>query len=74
VHSHRFRDTLATRLDGDSSGEPPIILGNTAEVIRRHYGKWSKGRQANIDRFMVAHFQKGLAEFPATNVSHKKRP
>ena len=48
------------------------ILGNTAEVVRRHYGKWSKGRQANIDRLMMAHFQTGPATVPVTNVSHEK--
>jgi hypothetical protein len=35
------------------------VLGNTAEVVRRHYGKWSQGRQANIDRLMTAHFETG---------------
>lgn len=35
------------------------ILGTTPEVVRKHYGKWSKGRQDNIDRLMMAHFQTG---------------
>jgi hypothetical protein len=33
------------------------ILGNSPEVVRKHYGKWSKGRQESIDRLMMAHFQ-----------------
>jgi site-specific recombinase XerD len=74
AHSHRFRHTLATRLleGGASFQEVADILGNTAEVVRRYYGKWSKGRQANIDRLMMAHFQTGPATVPVTNVSHEK--
>ena len=48
------------------------ILGNTAEVVREHYGKWSKGRQDNIDRFMMAHFATAPATFPITLQSHEK--
>jgi hypothetical protein len=47
------------------------ILGNTAEVVRKHYGKWSKGRQDNIDRSMMAHFQSATATNPAARQSHE---
>ena len=47
------------------------ILGNSPAVVRKHYGKWSKGRQANIDRLMFAHFE-SLATFPVTKLSHEK--
>jgi len=74
AHSHRFRHTLATRLleGGASFQEVADILGNTAEVVRKHYGKWSKGRQANIDRLMFAHFQTAPVTIPVTPESHEK--
>lgn len=48
--SHRFRHTLATEvLDlGGTFEEAADILGDTATVIRKHYAKWSSGRQARI--------------------------
>jgi integrase len=60
AHAHRYRHTLATRLLGQGAAtfeQVADILGNSPEVVRKHYGKWSKGRQANIDRLMMAHFQ-----------------
>ena len=47
------------------------ILGNSPEVVRKHYGKWSKGRQANIDRLMFEHFRTA-AITPVTPQSHEK--
>jgi integrase len=44
----------------------------TPEVVRRHYGKWSKGRQDNIDRLMMAHFQSAAVTNPVTRESHEK--
>ena len=68
AHAHHYRHTLATRLlsDGATFQEVADILGNTAEIVRRHYGKWSQGRQDNIDRLMIAHF-------PVTPQSHEKK-
>jgi replicative DNA helicase len=48
------------------------ILGNTPDVVRKHYGKWSKGRQDNIDRAMMAHFQTIPVTTPVTLESHEK--
>jgi integrase len=58
AHAHRFRHTLATRLLGNGATYDNVadILGNTAEVVRKHYGKWSKGRQDKIDELMFADF------------------
>jgi len=58
AHAHRFRHTLATRLLGNGATYDNVadILGNTAEVVRNHYGKWSKGRQDKIDELMFADF------------------
>ena len=59
AHAHRYRHTLATRLleGGASFQEVADVLGNTEAVVRKHYGKWSKKRQSNIDRLMIAHFE-----------------
>jgi integrase len=72
AHAHRFRHTLATRLLGNGATYDNVadILGNTADVVRKHYGKWSSGRQDKIDELMFAHFQTA-ATTPVTK-SHTK--
>jgi site-specific recombinase XerD len=54
-HAHRFRHTLATDLlgKGASLEEAADILGNTPEVVRQHYAKWSVARQGRIDDLMM---------------------
>src|ERR1039457_5839881 len=73
AHAHRYRHTLATRLleQGATFEEVADILGNSPAVVRKHYGKWSKGRQANIDRLMFAHFESAGATNPVTKKSHE---
>jgi site-specific recombinase XerD len=73
AHAHRFRHTLATRLleQGATFDEVADILGNSAPVVRKHYGKWSQGRQRKIDRLMFAHFERATTS-PVTNLSHEK--
>ena len=53
AHAHR-RHTLATELlgAGASFEEVAGILGNSPEVVRKHYAKWSTARQARIDNLM----------------------
>jgi site-specific recombinase XerD len=53
--THRFRHTLATRLLGRGAKFEEIadILGNTPEIVRKHYAKWSKPRQDRIDSVMI---------------------
>jgi site-specific recombinase XerD len=48
--SHRFRHTLATEILelGGTFEEAADILGDTEAIIRKHYAKWSAGRQARI--------------------------
>ena len=48
--SHRFRHTLATEVleMGGTFGEAADILGDSEAIIRKHYTKWSSGRQARI--------------------------
>lgn len=74
AHAHRYRHTLATRLLGDGAAFQQVadILGNTAEIVRKHYGKWTKGRQDSIDRLMIAHFQTAPITLPVTRQSHEK--
>jgi len=74
AHAHRYRHTLATRLLGEGATfqEVADILGNTAEVVRKHYGKWSKGRQDKIDGLMLGHFKTAAATIPVTQMSHEK--
>lgn len=74
AHAHRYRHTLATRLleQGATFEQVADILGNSPGVVRKHYGKWSKGRQENIDRLMFAHFQTASVTAPVTNLSHEK--
>jgi site-specific recombinase XerD len=74
AHAHRYRHTLATRLleRGATFEQVADILGNSPAVVRKHYGKWAKGRQDNIDRLMLAHFQTIPATTPVTLESHEK--
>ncbi len=74
AHAHRYRHTLATRLleQGATFEEVADILGNSPAVVRKHYGKWSKGRQANIDRLMFAHFESASVTNRVTKKSHEK--
>jgi integrase len=55
AHAHRFRHTLATELlgKGDSFEEVGDILGNSPEIVRKHYAKWSPARQSRIDDLMA---------------------
>jgi integrase len=73
AHAHRFRHTLATRLleQGATFEQVADILGNSPAVVRKHYGKWSKGRQDNIDRLMFAHFRTAPVTVPVTCGSHE---
>ena len=43
AHSHRFRHTLATQVlvAGGSIEDAANILGDSPEIIRKHYAKWS---------------------------------
>jgi site-specific recombinase XerD len=52
--AHRYRHTLATELleAGATYEEVADILGNSVDVVKKHYAKWGQGRQRNIDRLM----------------------
>ncbi len=48
-----------------------FIPGNSPAVVRKHCGKWSKGRQDGIDQLMMDHFRTVPATVPVTRESHK---
>ena len=54
AHAHRFRHTLATELLGRGASFEDVadILGNSLNIVRKHYAKWSPARQARIDELM----------------------
>jgi len=74
AHAHRYRHTLATRLleQGATFEQVAEILGSSPAVVRKHYGKWYPGRQNNIDRLMMAHFETMLDTIPVSPQSHEK--
>ena len=55
AHAHRFRHTLAMELLGRGASFEDVadILGNSPEIVRKHYGKWSAARQSRIDDLMA---------------------
>jgi len=55
AHAHRFRHTLATELLGNGASFEDVadILGNSPDIVRKHYAKWSPARQARIDDLMA---------------------
>jgi integrase len=54
AHAHCFRHTLATELLGSGASLEEIsdILGNSPEIVPKHYAKWSHARQSRIDDLM----------------------
>jgi site-specific recombinase XerD len=54
AHAHRFRHTLATELLGRGASFEDVadVLGNSPEIVRKHYGKWSAARQSRIDELL----------------------
>jgi integrase len=53
-HSHRFRDTCAVELllAGASVEDVATILGNTPDVIAKHYAPWVKERQVRLEKLV----------------------
>jgi site-specific recombinase XerD len=58
AHAHRFRHTLATELleQGWTYEDVAEVLGNSAAIVRKHYAKWSKGRQNRLTQMMESVF------------------
>jgi site-specific recombinase XerD len=66
--SHRFRHTLATEVleMGGTFEEAADILGDTETTVRKHYAKWSRGRQTRISDLLARlwHAKKPTLEVP----------
>lgn len=58
AHAHRFRHTLATELleKGHTYEDVADVLGNSAAIVKKHYAKWSKGRQKRLTDMMNSVF------------------
>jgi site-specific recombinase XerD len=58
AHAHRFRHTLATELleQGWTYEDVAEVLGNSAAIVKRHYAKWSRGRQNRLTQMMESVF------------------
>ncbi|MGA3099689.1 MAG: tyrosine-type recombinase/integrase [Bryobacteraceae bacterium] len=58
AHAHRFRHTLATELleQGWTYEDVAEVLGNSAAIVRKHYAKWSRGRQSRLTDMMKSVF------------------
>jgi site-specific recombinase XerD len=72
AHAHRFRHTLATELleAGGTLEDVADILGNSPNIVRKHYAKWSVRRQERISSLMTSVFGDGFG----TRVVHGKTP
>jgi site-specific recombinase XerD len=51
AHPHRFRHTFAVELlkQGVRAGTVAILLGNTEQIVIKHYSAWVKERQQGLD-------------------------
>lgn len=58
AHAQRFRHTLATELleQGWTYEDVAEVLGNSAAIVKKHYAKWSRGRQDRITEMMRSVF------------------
>jgi integrase len=66
AHAHRFRHTLATEIleNGGTFEEAADVLGNSPDIVRKYYAKWSPRRQERISTLMGRIF--------GTSVVHEK--
>jgi site-specific recombinase XerD len=66
AHAHRFRHTLATEIleNGGTFEDAAEVLGNSPNIIRKHYAKWSPRRQERINALMsmIYDAEKGTSE------------
>jgi len=71
--AHRFRHTLATEVlvNGGSIEDAANILGDSPNIIRKHYAKWSPAyRQRTLDLFQRIH---GMPVDSGTLLAHGKK-
>src|SRR5947209_14767749 len=70
AHAHRFRHTLTTEIlvAGGRLEDAADVLGNSPNIIRKHYWKWCRGRQERISGLLGSIF--GIEK--ATSELHEK--
>jgi integrase len=58
-HSHRFRDTCAVELllAGASVEDVATILGNTPQIVAKHYAPWVRERQVRLEKLVRQSWQ-----------------
>jgi integrase len=58
-HPHRFRATFARILleKGVPEAEVATLIGDTVEILRRHYARWIPGRQERLSRILKDAFE-----------------
>jgi integrase len=58
-HSHRFRDTCAVELllAGASVEDVATILGNTPQIVAKHYAPWVRERQERLEKLVRQSWQ-----------------
>jgi integrase len=76
AHAHRFRHTLATEMleAGGTFEDAAEILGNSSNIVKKHYAKWSPRRQERISALMGSIFGTSLAreEIEAVSITKQK--
>jgi len=62
-HPHQFRHTTPKRflVKGVSTGFVASVLGDSEEIVRRHYSKWIPERQEAVDKAIRATWKAELA-------------
>jgi len=73
--SHRFRHTLATEILelGGTIEEAADVLGDSEAIVRKHYAKWSAGRQARISELLKSLWHVyGTRPKPSQQVAHNE--
>jgi site-specific recombinase XerD len=56
---HRFRGTFVRLLleRGVSEQDAALLIGDTVEILRKHYGKWIKSRQLRLSKILQDAFE-----------------
>lgn len=72
AHAHRFRHTMATELleAGGTLEDVAEILGNSPNIVRKHYAKWTRARQERISTLMRSVFGTKLVHEKSASASN----
>jgi integrase/recombinase XerD len=61
-HPHRMRHTLAADMLSRGAGIPDVaaVLGNSPEIVARHYAQWVRARQDRLDSIVESTWRTSL--------------